>query len=638
MCGILGVVRRSATGPVDGAAVERAAETLAERGPDGSGLLVREGVAFAHRRLAIRDRDGGRQPLLSDDGRCVLTYNGEIYNDGPLRQSLAELGHVFRTRCDTETLLAAYRHWGTDCLARINGMFAFGVYDFDTRTLLLARDRCGVKPLYWCRLAGGVAFASTPAALLRLPEVSARPHWPAVSHYLGTFRTTLGRHTLLDGIETLLPGEFLRFTTTDDGRIEIGRYWDYPQTADEGITAAEARATIEHRLREAVRAQLVSDVPVGLFLSGGVDSSTIGCLTRDVGSGPLTAICGQGASGDEESDDLRFARRSARHIGTEVQPETVTPAMYWRTWRQMVERLALPLSTPNDVLIHHMAKAAKRSVGVVLGGEGADELFGGYAVAQWSAKDFLRTRMRTRTQTRIGGGRLFAESLRRCYGRTDFATAADHFLALNSLIPTAAKPHLLRLAAWSAAGEDEPMRRCYNAVLDERPDERAVARYGRLLHRVNLEGLLTRLDHATMLAGLEARVPFTDHELVEAAYRLPDGCKLAVRGDEPAPFLAAPELAARGSLRSKIVLRQVAGAMMPRALAERPKASFPTQIARWFADEWADAIRSQLVGSSFLREAFRPEAIAELAASPAQAGMWLWPLVNLSLWGDALFG
>jgi asparagine synthase (glutamine-hydrolysing) len=195
----------------------------------------------------------------------------------------------------------------------------------------------------------------------------------------------------------------------------------------------------------------------------------------------------------------------------------------------------------------------------------------------------------------------------------------------------------MRPAVWSAAGEDELMRQVYGAILDERPDERAVARYGRLLHRVNLEGLLARLDHATMLAGLEARVPFTDQELVEAAYRLPDGCKLAVSRDEPAPFLAAPELHSRGSLRSKIVLRRVAGSMLPRALAERPKASFPTPVARWLAGAWAAEVRSRLTCSPFLREAFRTEALIELASNPAAAGMWLWPLVNLSLWGDELF-
>jgi asparagine synthase (glutamine-hydrolysing) len=223
------------------------------------------------------------------------------------------------------------------------------------------------------------------------------------------------------------------------------------------------------------------------------------------------------------------------------------------------------------------------------------------------------------------------------YGRDRFASPADHYFALNSLIPSAAKPHLFQPWAWAAADEDRGMRAYYDQLFAERAGEPTCRKNAAVLHRVNLEGLLARLDSATMLAGLEARVPYTDHRLVERMFRVPQRFKIAVSEHEQAPYLASGELERRGSLQSKRMLRTLADRLMPRELARRKKASFPTPVASWMSGPWSERVRGMLLSSPFGRETFQPQAIRELADNVARAGMWLWPVLNVLAWGDRQF-
>lgn len=642
MCGILGLVA-----PFGQRVRERDADLFAmrdamtERGPDDAGDFQRDNVAFAHRRLTIRDLESGRQPWVSGDESCVLVYNGEIYNDKELRAELIRLGHAFRTnRCDTEVILAAYQEWGTDCLSRLRGMFAFGIYDFPNRQLFLARDRFGIKPLFVMKAGGVLVFASTVAALLKHPSWSKRPNWPAVSHYLTTFRITLGRQTLYDGIWQLLPGEFL---TLKDDALSIQRYWDYPEGRDE-VTFAEATARLRHGLKSAVESQLVSDVPVGMFLSGGVDSNTIGCFVRHAaGSRSLVGGCGGGERNTPPGphaplDDFTAAKLCARHIGFDYREVRVESDEYFETWQDMQARQALPLATPTDVIIYLLALDMKKHIGVVLGGEGADELLCGYEIAHWAGRDFdASVELRIGKSHRPGIGRLIRSSLEKQYGRSSFPSLTDHYFALNSLIPLCVKSALFRPEIHEQTDGDTPLLRHYATLLAERPDESSSERYQRLLHRVNLESLLSRLDSATMLAGLEARVPYTDHSLVESLFRVPVSQKIDVAPEEAAPFLSSGELSLRGSLRSKRPLRQVASEMMPAILAYRPKASFPTPVADWIQGPFKETIKEKFLTSPFGHEVFEPKALAELAENLPQTGMWAWPIMNLLEWGDRQF-
>jgi asparagine synthase (glutamine-hydrolysing) len=650
MCGILGIVAAPGENPgLSRPALESLRDTLAARGPDGAGLFEKRNVAFAHRRLAIRDIAGGSQPWLSPDENLVLVYNGELYNDQALRAELTALGQRFRSRCDTEIVEVAFRQWGADCLSRLRGMFAFGIYDFRTDSLFLARDRFGVKPLFFTEVGGKLVFASSIRTLISHPEFKKAPNLRTVSHYLTTLRLTFGRETVYSGIWQLLPGETL---TWDRRGIKINRYWNYPQPADkppdyinlgcnkqddDEADYDEAVQLLESGLRNAVASRLVSDVPVGLFLSGGVDSSTIGCLIREETSAPMLGRCG-GAE-EESQEEFSHARLCAEHAGFDFAETRLDADSYFAGWQDLLDDYATPVSTPTDVILHRLSIDMKQSVGVVLGGEGADEMLCGYSIPHWSGRDYDLWLLseQGRWPANAGSESAFRDSLRRQYGRDSFDSPVDHFLSIGSLIPTAAKKLLLQPWAWQQIDNDRPTIDYYAALLAEHDSEDSGEKLTGVLHHVNLEGQLARLDSATMLAGLEARVPYTDHVLVEAMSPVPRRFKIDVARHETEPYLSSAELESRGSLRSKRLLRSVAERRMPHALAHRKKASFPTPVARWMTESWRDYAERQLRESPFARELFQPAVLTELAENLPQAGMWLWPLLNVCEWGDRQF-
>jgi asparagine synthase (glutamine-hydrolysing) len=653
MCGILGVVAARGNRPsVNRGQFEAMRDSMTARGPDDSGLLMRENVAFGHRLLAIRDRDGGSQPALSPDGNLALVYNGELYNDDELRRELRNLGHTFRTRCDTETLVTAWLEWGSQCLERLRGMFAFAVYDFATHTLSLVRDRFGIKPLFFTSANQEVSFASSVSALLIHPQISRDPDWSAMSHYLSTFRTTLGHQTMFRGIRQLRPAEVLSWELRTD-QVRIDRYWDFPQEEQNSfdIDIESAADRFEALLQDATRSRLVSDVPIGMFLSGGVDSSLLATAVAESRSGNLLGSCGSGVNDNvisneasNGSDDLSFAAKCAAHSGFDFDSVRVTADGYQAAWESMIDHSGLPLSTPNDVILFRLAERMKQSVGVVLGGEGADELLCGYALPHWGIEDFRLAGLSLagRWPGTSASERVFLRSLNETYGRTEFLGPVDHYFSANSLIPLAVKPGLLNEDIFSGAGSDEPMFQFYAQEFREAAEssadgrEQLLHRQAIVLHRLNLENLLARLDRSTMQASLEARVPYTDHHLVEFAFSLPMSMRIDIAPNEESPFLAASMLDRRGTLRSKRLIRQVAARRLPAELANRRKASFPTPVRQWLSGPWQNWARDRLLNSEFARQIFRREALVELTSNVAMAGMWLWPMLNLAMWGDSV--
>ena len=622
-------------------------DRMTARGPDDAGLLLRGNVALAHRRLAIRDLSAGKQPIVSEDGQTALVYNGELYNDRELRTELQQIGVKFKTRCDTETLLAAWKMWGVDCLDKLRGMFAFGVYDFAENRLSLVRDRFGVKPLFFAEAAGELVFASTVAAVLEHPHVVRQPNWSTISHYLTTFRTTMGRETMFRGVRQLRPAEYLDWNL-HTGQLQISRYWDFPTMTKADITFDEAANELESLLVDATQGRLVSDVPVGMFLSGGVDSSVLASHVSESHDSQLLGSCGGGESTSddaEQDNDFSAAANCARHTGFEFDEVRVSSETYLDCWSDMVSDTALPLTTPSDVIIHQLARRMKQDVGVVLGGEGADELLCGYALPHWSVEDFRLARLCAAGQWpgQPSSERAFLKSLEATYGRCQFNSLVDHYFAANSLIPLAVKPQLLNEDAWTAAGHDEAMASFYQNEFATDSDSQfedaasLVHSQSIVLHRLNLESLLGRLDTATMQASLEARVPYTDHRLVEFAFGLPSHFRIDVDPLEATPYLAAAELDRRRTLRPKRLLRAVASRSLPPELAHRRKASFPTPGATWLSGPWQTWAQSRLMNSPFGHQAFRRETMVELASNVSAAGMWLWPILNLLAWGDSVF-
>lgn len=612
MCGILGIIApRGSPVTLTDPQIAHMRDLMAHRGPDGVGL-VRDGcMVFAHRRLAVLDRSpGGAQPFRSADGRFSLVYNGEIYNDAELRKELSGLGERFSTTCDTETLFAALRHWGTEALHKVRGMFAFGFFDSRTCTLLLARDPLGIKPLYWWRGTSQgrsqFVFASEVAPILAHPDCPARPDWGAVSAYLTTARITTGERTLFEGIRTLEAGHLLRLDTREPELVPQVQRWWQPGRQENDRGPADARAVIS----DSVRRHLRADVPVCSLLSGGLDSSIIAAIAAPL-HGSLQSFCAFEAgrtAGDGRADDADAARLVAAAVGTRHAEAVVSPETFDANWRTIVDSTAFPLATPNEIAILEVARTLKRSgCTVTLSGEGADEIFGGYD--------------RTLDPAAAFEGLVEADGIDR--GSPEYAAfAARHAIACAHWMPPADKGALLRPSIRKLANDDELLwdsARSEFRAAAACPFDHPLRVHLRVLASGNLGKLLRRLDSSTMLTSVEGRTPFADSSVAAWAESVPmNELFVASLSDPPLP----------PTQRTKRILRQTFAADLPALAVERPKASFPLPF---------DAALRRMIdherASPFLADVLEPLARDSLTDLNSPLPHWAWPAVNLALWG-----
>jgi asparagine synthase (glutamine-hydrolysing) len=606
MCGICGVVNLAgAETRVSRERFVAMRESLAHRGPDDAGLFEGPGVRLGHRRLIVVDpTDAGHQPMATACGRFVLVYNGELYNDRELRGELERAGVAFRTACDTETVLHAVARWGPDAGSRMRGMYALALWDVAERTILLGRDGFGMKPLLWARAGDDLVFASEAHALFEHPGLRPQPDAAVVSSYLSTVRETLGERTMFKGVRTLRPGEWLRFTVGGDagGPDRTARAF----TCDGAPSIAEV-------VESSVRVHLRSDVPWCSLLSGGLDSTVVAAIASDeirgAGGGPLrTYVSGCPDAGDGLADDFGFAREAAGSIGTLHREVPVGSGEFASGWSEIVERTGLPLTTPNTVAIWRVARALRSEGHVVtLSGEGADELFGGYEMPLGS----------------------MSAHVAECPG--DEGDDGAFALRATAWIQPAQKAGFLAPDFWEESERDALLdaehrdaiadgRRAAMALHPEaREDELRMLAYLDFQRRLNLTGLLQRLDAATMLASVEGRTPFADGAVAAAADRLGMARKF-VPGDG-------------GAHRSKIALREAFRGRVPASIADRPKRSFPLPFTAWLG-EAGDLVR----GSGLVRRVYAPIAIEVALTDPAAWWHVLWPMANLALWDRRWWG
>jgi asparagine synthase (glutamine-hydrolysing) len=576
-------------------------DTMAARGPDGHGLWSCDWATLAHRRLAVVDLSpDAAQPMLSPDGLHALVYNGELYNDADLRRELAAAGAVFRTRCDTETVLRALMHAGAGALPQMRGMYALGWLDQSRRTLLLARDPLGIKPLYYAVVDGGreLVFASDIRAILAHPLVPARPDPVAVSAYLTTIRTVMGERTLFSGVRMLRPGHGLEIdASAQDLRI---RRFDQPIKGQgcEDLDPQIAAERIRRAVTDSVRRHLRSDVPVCALLSGGLDSTVIASLLA-ADLGPIRTYC-SGAEGPTGlGEDFDFARLVAGRIGSAHTDVPISRERFAQRWGEMVAELGVPLSTPNEVAIADVCARLRADGNIVaLSGEGADELFAGYAGPMAQAAAYESSPL----QGRVHPG--------------------EFQLNANAWVLPALKPSLLSQAALRATESDAALVEYYRDEFDRTREFQGEPLQAHLLfqRRINLAGLLQRLDTASMLASVEGRTPFADRVVCALAESLPMAMKYT-----PA--------SADHAARTKTILRLAFADMVPAEVIRRPKASFPLPFQEWVAD----SVRP-LRDSAFARELFSPAAIDQIASNPAQLWNLAWPAINLAMWGQRWWG
>lgn len=631
MCGILGIATTVGRPiQISDESIVRLRDLMEHRGPDGAGLWRRRNVALAHRRLAVIDlSSAGAQPMLTaadpdtGESRFAIVYNGELYNDLELRRELGARGVRFRSSCDTETVLQSFATWGVEALQRLRGIFSLAVYDSRLETLTLARDPLGVKPLYYWQDARQLVFASEIRPILAHPDVLAAPNPRMVSAYLTTIRTVLGEETLFQGVRSVAPGAMLQCDLSGSViQTRAVRYWSGPRSGAIRADGAQAAAAVRTAVEDSVERQMRSDVPMCTLLSGGLDSTIIARLAR-MRSSELRSFCAGSplpvdCSEDRTRSDLECARTVAEALDTRHAEAHVTREVFAERWPRMISRTGLPLSTPNEVAIHAVALRLREDGCIVtLSGEGADELFAGYEGPLDMADQFVRS------------------------ARSDMSPGMFEVTA-HAWVPPDFKTGLFNDRAWDSAEQDRWLFETYDrefAAAAEECGSAGLCAHLRLHRRINLTGLLARLDSATMLAGVEGRTPYADSEIAALAESLPMAVKYRSELDA-----SSAENAAEGSAgglatatrtrvrsRTKMALREAFAGEIPGIALERPKASFPLPFQQWVGDH-AEALRR----SNLAREIFTGPALDAVATQPQKLWHLAWPMTNIALWGEAM--
>jgi asparagine synthase (glutamine-hydrolysing) len=571
MCGITGIVDMRGERPVDEALLRAMNGVIGHRGPDGDGFHFEPGVGLGHRRLSIIDLEGGKQPLYNEDHSVVVTYNGEIFNFMEVERELLQRGHTFRTRSDTEVVVHAWEEWGVECLKRFNGMFAFAVWDRRAKTLFVARDRLGVKPLYYAELPDGrLIFGSELKALMLHPQLPRRIDPQAVEEYFA-FGYVPDPKTIYRDVKKLEPGAYLCMKR-GDGHVKPVRYWDVPLDAQGGPAqpAAAWEDELRARLKEAVRKRLVSDVPLGAFLSGGIDSSAVVAMMREIGAGHILT-CSIGFD-EPRYDESAYARMVAEAKHTDHKAETVAASDY-----SLVERLVgiydEPYADSSAIPTYRVCELARRHVTVALSGDGGDENLIGYRRYKlFAMEERVRGRLPLGLRKAIFGplGSLYPKldwAPRVLRGKTTFqALARDAVAAYFHGVSIASDE--MRAALFSrdfraelhGYGAEEVFRQHLRGKTFNDPLK--MIQY--LDFKTYLPGdILTKVDRASMAHSLEVRTPFLDYELVEWIASLPSEVKLR-------------------SGEGKHILKKSLEPLLPREVLYRNKMGFAVPLDVWF--------------------------------------------------------
>ncbi len=611
MCGIVGFAGRRTIEPEQ---IERMRDTMTHRGPDDLGLWVSSDrmVALAQRRLAVIDLSpGGHQPMTDRTGRIHVTFNGEIYNFRDVRSDLEALGHGFRTSSDTEVILEAYAEWGEGFVSRLVGMFAMALYDDNTRSLYLLRDRAGEKPLFVSITPGQLLFASELKALFAYPLVSRRLNVTALEHYLA-FAYVPRDLCIIDGVTKLLPGHILRYDV-DSGEVRTWRYWDLPELdpTQASRNPDDLADELHEVLRAAVRRQLVSDVPIGILLSGGVDSSLVTAIAASESTKPVRTFTIT-FPGHREHDEAPFARLVARHFGTD---HTEMPAgeASLSLLPELVRQYDEPLGDSSAIPTYIVSRLIRQHATVALGGDGGDELFGGYAQYLWAAR-IVRAQSLVPSPLRSVIGRaakaLPVGTRGRNYGVAFGARGYDALARMNLFFDCEWRESLL---AVSDRGQRTPEALRVELADGARSMLQAMQRVDFRSYMV--DDILVKVDRASMLASLETRAPFLDPAVIELAFgKVPDSLK------------------ANASER-KILLRRLATRLLPPELDLRRKQGFAIPLGDWFAGEWGPMMRSVLAEADpriFRREAL--DRVFDLHARHGNQLQRLYALTVFELW------
>ena len=623
MCGICGIFFSDRDWHVKGDVLSGMNRRIVHRGPDDEGFFLEENVGLAMRRLSIIDVKTGHQPLANENQDVWIVYNGEIYNHAGLRSELEAKGHRYRTRSDTETIVHLYEEYGRDCVKHLRGMFAFVIWDRRKRVLFAARDRLGIKPFYYRWDGRAFLFGSEIKAILAYPGIEPEFNRDVLAEYLA-FGYLTGPSTMFAGIQKLMPGHTLELA--EGGQPLIERYWDLNVEADREARPKQYYVdSYRDLLDSAVGSHLMSDVPLGVFLSGGLDSSAVAALTSRIRGDRIQTFS---VGYDEEKfSELSFAREVAEHIGSDHHEVRLSRAEFFQSLPKLIWHEDEPIVWPSSVSLYFVARLAHERVTVVLTGEGSDETLAGYTRYAWT---LANARMDNVYRA------VTPDALRRLVRRAIHASplsAAAHrklehtFLVRDgnswpsfyydnffSAFSAAEQRELLTPEAAASAGD------AYAGAMNAWEHSK-----GDLLHRLlyadinsYLIELLMKQDQMSMAASIESRVPFLDHELVEFTARIP--AKYSVDG-----------------MAGKFILKEAVENLLPRSIVYRKKMGFPTPWEHWLAGPQFDVLQRMLLDPrSTSRKLFRPEAVQRLftehRSKARDHGNRIWRLLTLETW------
>ncbi len=622
MCGINGIAFTTRSGrEVSSVVLTGMRDILHHRGPDDGGIFVDKNIGLGHRRLSIVDVAHGAQPMFNSDRSVAIVYNGEVYNHADHREGLIAAGYEFQNLSDTETILHLYEKYGRDCVEYLRGMFAFAIWDARKQELFIARDRLGVKPLYYVHDSeGSLYFASEIKALLEAGAVRAEINFNALPDQFANHGTS-GDETLYAGIKRLLPGHTLVWS---DGRLDIREFWDLSFEPKHGARSdAEYIDEWRELFRKSVELRLMADVPLGMFLSGGIDSSAIAAMMSTMVKEPIKTF--SVAFNERDANELEYARLVAKTFGTDHHEITITPKQFFEALPDLVWHEDEPIGFLASVPLYFVSKLAAEHVKVVLTGEGADEIMAGYGryakalqLLNYGEKyesvtpAFLRDAVR-------GGVATLPGVINRKLNRTFLSREADIenlFFDNFCVFPKAMQKKLFNRKTSEKFENRNPYVR-QNAWLEKCDAEDVLDKLLYADTKTYLHELLMKQDQMSMAASIESRVPFLDHKLVEFTARMPREMKL------------------RGNT-TKWILREAMKGILPAEILDRPKMGFPVPVGNWFRGPFKHIVDEFVLGPRAAeRGIFDPEFVRNLVAKH-NAGEdhdeRIWSLVNFEIW------
>lgn len=635
MCGIAGIFNSSLDDGALNAVGKKMVAQIHHRGPDGNGIEIRRRksggkVLLVHTRLSIIDLSkAASQPMTLKDKGLSIIFNGEIYNFKEIRSNLESYGYIFRSSSDTEVILNAYHHWGLKCFDRFIGMWAIVIFDEHKDNLILSRDRLGIKPLYFAQNGDTWFFGSEPKVIVeQLPETRRLNH-QAVSDYF-SYRYVLDGKSFFRGISSVSAGSHIIFSKN---KVKQIFYWKLPVVTDkhdpgEETVLDELGALIE----SSVNYRMIADVPVGSFLSGGIDSSILVQIMANQHSQPInTFTIGFPEKGFNEFD---YAEEVSNYCNTNHKKITLSVDQYLEAMKPMLRIKDAPLSVPNEIALHTLSKELKKDITVVLSGEGADELFGGYGRIFRSAFDYQRVS----SMGVKGLPKTLHENLLKKYSNIQWSSELDHFIKQYSYLDFLKKEKIFTKEIFNGLGSDPHNMGIFQNFWDKLDGLDLHEKYMWIFQRIHLEGLLGRLDSATMSASVEGRVPFVDHRLIEYVNKLPLHYKMRWVGKNEklkGMLLNSNQISEKLDI-TKYLLRTKYKSKLPKRILERNKVGFPVPLGEWLSGPLRDYAKKQLLDqNSRSRDLFQKNTIKSLLQEgkiDPKAGLNTWMLLNVEEW------